>query len=92
MPKALPSIGQVREKFEMKLRSESKLIDLNSKEFLTVGFSCSGRRISGVELQVWKKATAGTIPHAASRRIMLSKNAGSRLGRALLKAIKFLEG
>jgi hypothetical protein len=73
-------------------KSQRKLIDLNSREFLTVGFSLTAHGIAVVELRVWKKATAGTAPQIASRPIVLSKHAGSCLGRALLKATKLLEG
>ena len=91
MPKALPSIGQY-EDFEMSGKSQPKPIDLNSNEFVTVDFNRTDRGISSVVVQVWKKATTETAARMASRPIVLSKHAGSRLGRALLKATKLLEG
>jgi hypothetical protein len=76
----------------MVANTKSELIDLNSNEFLTIDFDRKTQGISCVVVRVWKKATAETAPQIASRRIVLSKTAGSRLGRALLKATKLLEG
>ena len=91
MPKALPSIGQFTG-FEMSGKSQPKLIDLNSNEFVTVDFNRTAHGITGVVVRVWKKATGETAARMASRPIVLSKHAGSRLGRALLKTTKLLEG